>query len=155
MPSGLPKNKLCARTTATLTNRSPAGATRKSSASEGRCRGRSALACSRRCKHWTNLTRDRKVRPRNQRTTPNVVAASVRVHRFPKTENDMHELRPPSLIPTRMSPLQNTSDHLSEVHSGLQYPRKHTYTIATRRSLAHRLLYTLACRSRMTSSHGR
>ena len=34
------------------------------------CRKCSALACGRRRKHWTHSTRDRRVKPRNQRTTP-------------------------------------------------------------------------------------
>ena len=92
------------------------------------CRECSALACRRRYKHWTNSTRDRRVKPRNRSTAPIAVFASVRVHRCPKTEKTC----------TRTSPYKNASDQLSEVRSGLHTLDKahtHTHTVATRRSL--------------------
>ena len=61
------------------------------------CHKCSALACSRRCKHWTHPTRDRRVKPRNRRTAPHSCGRFSASALDPKTEKDMHESRPPSL----------------------------------------------------------
>ena len=123
------------RSAATSTNRAPAGALCRSPACVGR------VSQKQRPSVWSSPQALDTLYARSQSEAqksahnPQCYGCFDASASVPKTE-DMHEMRPPSLISTSMSPLQNCIGPASEVRSGLSaYPRKQdTHSNATRRS---------------------
>ena len=92
------------------------------------CHKCSALACRRRCKHWTHPTRDRRVKPRNRRTAPHSCGRFSASALDPKTEKDMLESRPPSLATQACRPKKNASDQQRSSQRSDCIPKPNTHT---------------------------